>query len=135
MVAGKDFEPGEWETGSVGLDQDEGFADALPRESLEELGSQVRIGCILGVTYFCRGEPTPDNDRVGLRFGCLVPHASDLSFSREHSEHRWLTADETSEFLLDGHWLSELIQCSELDRLYMTKELRELHWSGDFETR
>ena len=60
--ADKDFAPGEWETGSGRLDQGEGFADAVRRESMEELGVEVRIECILGTTHFYRGEPTPDND-------------------------------------------------------------------------
>ena len=61
--ADKDFAPGEWETGSGRLDQGEGFADAVRRESMEELGVEVRIECILGTTHFYRGEPTPDNAR------------------------------------------------------------------------
>ena len=104
--ADKDFAAGEWETGSGRLDQGEGFADAVRRESMEELGTDVRIECILGTTHFYRGEPTPDNDMVGVSFGCSVPDESGLSFSDEHSEHRWMTAAEASEFLPDGHWLS-----------------------------
>ena len=51
----KDFAAGEWEAGSGRLDQGEGFADAVLRESIEELGTRVRIECILGTTHFYRG--------------------------------------------------------------------------------
>ena len=36
----KDFAAGEWETGSGRLDQGEGFADAVRRESMEELAGR-----------------------------------------------------------------------------------------------
>ena len=45
-----------------------------------------------------------------------------------------MTAAEASEFLPDGHWLSELVQRAEVFRRHMPRELRELHWSGGFET-
>ena len=112
----KDFAAGEWETGSGRLDQGEGFADAVRRESMEELAAEVRIECILGTTHFYRGDPTPENDMVGVSFGCSVPDESDMSFSSEHSEHRWMTAAEAAEFLPDGHWLSELVQRAEVFR-------------------
>ena len=133
--ADKDFAAGEWETGSGRLDQGEGFADAVRRESMEELAAEVRIECILGTTHFYRGDPTPENDMVGVSFGCSVPDESDMSFSSEHSEHRWMTAAEAAEFLPDGHWLSELVQRAEVFRQHMPRELRELHWSGGFETQ
>ena len=133
--ADKDFAAGEWETGSGRLDQGEGFADAVLRESMEELGTEIRIECILGTAPFYRGEPTPDNDMVGVSFGCSIPDESDLTFSGEHSEHRWMNAAEASEFLPDGHWLSRLAQRADKFREHMPKEIRELHWGGNFETQ
>ena len=131
----KDFAPGEWETGSGRLDQGEGFADAVLRESREELGVDARVECILGTTHFYRGEPTPDNDMVGVSFGCSIPDESALSFSEEHSEHRWMTSAEVSAFLPAGHWLAALIERAELFRRNMPVELRQLHWNGRFEPR
>ncbi len=130
----KDFAAGEWETGSGRLDQGEGFADAALRESKEELGVEARIEFILGTTHFYRGEPTPDNDMVGVSFGCSVPDETRLSFSEEHTEHRWMTCEEASDFLPSGHWLSALIRRAELFRQYMPQELRQLHWNGGFES-
>ena len=124
----RDFAPGQWETGSGRLEQGEGFLEALRRESLEELGLEVRIECVLGVTHFYRGESTPDNEMVGVSFGCSVPDASGLSISDEHSEHRWVTADEAAAFLPPGHWLSALIARAETFRRLMPEGLRRLHW-------
>ena len=131
----KDFAAGEWETGSGRLDQGEGFAEAVLRESREELGVNVRIECILGTTHFYRGDPTPDNDMVGVSFGCSIPDESALSFSGDHSEHKWMTVAEATDFLPNGHWLSALIRRAELFRQHMPRELRELHWNGSFESQ
>ena len=95
----RDFAPGEWETGSGRLEQGEGFIDAVRRELREELGLDVRIECILGMTHFYRGEPVPDNDVVGVSFACSIDDAASLSVSEEHSEHRWVTAEEATAFL------------------------------------
>ena len=129
----RDFAAGEWETGSGRLEQGEGFIQALRRECMEELGLEVRIECILGVTHFYRGRPDPANEMVGVSFGCSVPDASGLTLSDEHSEHAWMTAEEAAAFLPQGHWLSELVARAEAFRRLMPEELRRLHWTGDFE--
>ena len=92
----RDYAPGQWETGSGRLEQGEGFIDALRRESREELGREVRIECILGATHFYRGDAVPENEMVGLSFGCSIPDAAGLRVSDEHSEHRWVTADDAT---------------------------------------
>ena len=129
----KDYAPCQWESGSGRLEQGEGFIDALQRESREELGLDVRVECLLGVTHFYRGEPVPENEMVGVTFGCSVGDASDLALSDEHSEHRWVTAEEAVGFLPAGHWLAALILRAEAFRKSMPVELRRLHWDGDLE--
>ena len=129
----KDFAPGEWETGSGRLEQGEGFIQALRRESLEELGLEVRLECILGVTHFYRGAPDPANEMVGVSFGCSVADESGLSLSEEHSEHAWLTAEEAIAFLPANHWLGQLVARADALRMLMPEELRQLHWGGDIE--
>ena len=124
----RDFAPGQWETGSGRLEQGEGFLEALRRESREEFGLDVRVECLLGVTHFHRGEATPENEMVGVSFGCSVDDGSGLSISDEHSEHRWMTADEAAAFLPPGHWLSALIARAETFRRLMPEGLRRLHW-------
>lgn len=129
----KDFAPGQWEAGSGRLEQGEGFVDALRREAREELGLDVRIECLLGTTHFHRGEPVPENEMVGVSFGCSIADASGLSVSDEHSEHRWVTAEEARAFLPSDHWLVALITRAEAFREHMPVELRKLHWDGAFE--
>ena len=131
--ASRDFAPGEWETGSGRLEQGEGFLQALRRECLEELGLDVRIECILGVTHFYRGAADPENEMVGVSFGCSVGDASGLSLSDEHSEHRWVTAEGAAAFLPQGHWLTELIARADEFRTLMPEDLRRLHWTDDIE--
>lgn len=130
----KDYAPGQWESGSGRLEQGEGFMDALRRESREELGLDVRVECLLGVTHFYRGEPAPENEMVGVTFGCSVDDVSDLDLSDEHSEHRWVTAEEAVGFLPPDHWLTALILRAEAFREMMPVELRRLHWGGDLES-
>ena len=125
--------PGRWESGSGRLEQGEGFIDALRRESREELGLDVRIECLLGTTHFYRGESASENEVVGVTFGCSVDDVSGLDLSSEHSEHRWVTADEATSFLPSDHWLTALILRAEAFRQLMPEELRRLHWEGDLE--
>ena len=131
--ASKDFAPGEWETGSGRLEQGEGFLEALRRECLEELNLEVRVECMLGVTHFYRGASDPRNEMVGVSFGCSVADTSGFSLSEEHSEHRWVTAEEAEELVPPGYWLSTLLARAEAFRRLMPEEFRRLHWSGDFE--
>ena len=132
-AASKDFAPGQWESGSGRLEHGEGFIEALRRESREELGLDVRIECLLGTVHLYRGEMVPDNEMVGLTFGCSVEDASALNLSEEHSECRWVTAQEAAALLPSDHWLAALIARAEAFRELMPVELKMLHWQGDLE--
>ena len=129
----KDFAPGQWESGSGRLERGEGFIEALRRESRGELGFDVRIECLLGTVHLYRGAVVPDNEMVGVSFGCSVDDASGLRLSDEHSEHRWVTAEEAAALLPPDHWLIALIARAEAFRELMPVELRRLHWQGDLE--
>ena len=129
----KDYAPEQWESGSGRLEQGEGFIEALWRESREELGLDVRIECLLGTAHLYRGEAVPDNEMVGVSFGCSVDDASGLTLSDEHSEHRWVTAGEATALLPPDHWLIALMARAEEFRELMPVELRKLHWQGDLD--
>ena len=129
----KDFAPGQWESGSGRLEHGEGFIEGLRRESREELRLDVRIECLLGTVHLYRGEVVPDNEMVGVTFGCSVDDASALKLSDEHSEHRGVTAEEAEALLPPDHWLAALIARAEAFRGLMPVELRKLHWQGDLE--
>ena len=102
-------------------------------EAREELSLDVRIECLLGTTHFYRGEAIPDYEMVGVTFGCSGDDASGLTLSDEHSEHRWVAAEEATAVLPPAHWLSALITRAEAFRRLMPEEPRMLHWKGDFE--
>ena len=70
---------------------------------------------------------------VGVAFGCSVGDGSGLQLSDEHSEHRWVSAEEAAEFLPSDHWLYGSIRRAEAFRQLMPVELRMLHWKGDLE--
>ena len=129
----KDFAPGQWESGSGRLEQGEGSIEALQRESREELGLDVRIECLLGTVHLYRGEVVPDNEMVGVTFGCSVGDASGLNLSDEHSEHRWVTVEEAAALLPPSHWLIALIERAGAFRKLMPVELRKLQWKGNME--
>ena len=105
----KDFSPGEWKIGSGRLEQGEGFAEALKRESREKLGIELRAECIVGSTHFHRGEQRPENKLVGVIFGCSVPDDTEFILSEEHTDYRWMTADEARNFPQQAYWLASLM--------------------------
>ena len=129
----KDFEQGEWETGSGRLEQGEGFTEALKRESREELGIELRAECIVGTTHFFRGERRPENELVGVIFGCSVPDETEFILSKEHTDYKWMTADEARNFLQQDHWLASLIEQADKFRHSIPNAMRELYQAGDFE--
>jgi 8-oxo-dGTP diphosphatase len=95
----KDYAPGAWECVTGRLDQGEGFEDALHREVREELGVEVQVEAILGTTHFYRGTPDPKNELVGVVYLCLLNNPDAIHISQEHSEYRWLSADQALAFL------------------------------------
>ena len=129
----KDFAAGEWECVTGRLEQGEGFPEAVRREAREELGLDVRIECILGTSHFYRGEMLPENEMVGVVFGCSIDEPTGLRLSDEHSSYRWVTLAETQDFFPRAHWMGALIARAEAVRELVPDEFRQLHWKGDFE--
>ncbi len=95
----KDFAAGVWECVTGRLEQGEGYEDALVREVFEETGLTVRIDRILDTTHFYRGEPTRENELVGVLFLCTTRNPKAFGPSEEHVEHRWVTTDEAMALL------------------------------------
>ena len=108
--AEKDFGAGSWECVTGRVDQGEGFPEALHREVMEELGVVIQPDFILRTAHFYRGEAVPENEMVGVMVACSLNDPDAIQVSWEHSEARWVTADEAAELLPEGHWLAELIQ-------------------------
>lgn len=95
----KEFAPGAWECVTGRLEQGEGFEDAVHREVAEELGVSVRLNYLLGTTHFYRGPKRPEVELIGVVYGCTLEGNEDFRLSQEHSEARWLSAEEARKFL------------------------------------
>lgn len=113
----KDYAAGVWECVTGRLEQGEGFEHALQREVAEEIGTPVRLQCILGTTHFHRGSPSPANESVGVVYGCVLDNPDAVVRSGEHSEHRWVTAPEALRLLSADDpstcWMRGIIERSE----------------------
>ena len=129
----KDFAAGQWECVSGRVDQGESFLQAVRRETREELSLDVRIECLLGTAHFYRGDAIPENEMVGVHFGCSIDDSADLRLSEEHSAHKWVTAAEARTLFQPEYWLGALIARAQAFRDLMPDELRRLHWNGDFD--
>jgi 8-oxo-dGTP diphosphatase len=116
----KDYAPGVWECVTGRVDQGEGFEDALYREVREELGVEVQVEAILGTTHFYRGEPVPENELVGVVYFCSLRDPAAIHLSPEHSEFRWLPADQAMALLTASdpstQWARRVIERAEMLR-------------------
>lgn len=122
--AQKDFEARAWECVTGRVEQGESYEQALYREVREETGAEVRIEFLLATTHFYRGAPTPENELLGVLYGCTLEKHSEVTLGDEHSEMRWLTLAEIDQFLPEGHWLRRTVHKAEKMRRYIPEPLR-----------
>jgi len=110
----KDYAPGVWECVTGRVDQGEGFEDALHREVREELGAEVEVEHIVGTTHFYQGTPDPDHELIGVIYLCTLPDAGSIRLDDEHSEYRWLDAQQALDLLTapdpSTQWARRVIQ-------------------------
>ncbi len=132
-AAARDFQAGAWECVTGRVDQGESYEQALRREVDEEIGVQIRIEFIVAVTHFYRGDPIPENELLGVIYGCTIAGQVEPEFGLEHSEQRWVTVAEADALLPEGNWLREVIHRSELLRRLLPSELRESFHREGFE--
>ena len=93
----------------------------------------MRIECLLGTAHFYRGTTLPENEMVGVQFGCSVDDATGFKMSEEHSEYRWITAAEAKVLFTHPNFMGRLIARAESFRALLPLELRQSHWDGYFE--
>jgi len=129
----KDAGAGTWECISGRVDQGEGFTEAVHREVGEELGLQVQIDLIVGTEHFYRGEVKPENELLLVQFCCSVQEPAEIQLSWEHSEYRWVTAQEAEDLLPPDHWLGRVIRHAEAIRALLPEELLEYYRVQGFE--
>lgn len=131
--AQKDFKSGAWECVTGRVDQGESYTQALHREVMEEINAQVQIEFIIGLTHFYRGPADPENELLGVIFGCRLLPPGQVTFGYEHSEMRWVTAGEAPLMLGEDHWLSPTIQRAEQLKQYLPPELQRTFQQRGFE--
>jgi 8-oxo-dGTP diphosphatase len=120
----RDFQRGEWECLTGRVDQGESFTQALHREALEEIGVDIQIEFIIATTHFYRGEAKPENELLGVIYGCTIQDPSEARIGDEHSEQRWVSVEEAEKLLPAGHWLRNVIRRGEKLRALLPNELR-----------
>jgi 8-oxo-dGTP diphosphatase len=129
----KDFAAGQWECVTGRVEQGESFSEAVRREALEELGQAVHVEFIVGTTHFYRGVVGPEQEMVGVHYGCSVAEVQEIQLSHEHSAYRWVTVQEAEGLFPVGHWLRELIVRAEIMREFLPEELWQFHRTHGFE--
>lgn len=87
--------PGTWELVGGKLDFGESLEHALEREVFEEAGLHVAVQQLLYATTFLTA---PDRQVVIMTY-LAHPVATTVTLSEEHSDARWVTADEAQTLL------------------------------------
>ncbi|WP_368665992.1 NUDIX domain-containing protein [Exiguobacterium sp. SL-9] len=105
--------PGTWELVGGKLDFGETLEQALEREVFEEAGLHVAVRQLLYATTFL----TDPTRQVVIMTYLAHPIATNVTLSVEHSDARWVTADEAKTVLhrpilddLDSHDVWALLQ-------------------------
>lgn len=113
----KDFGAGVWECVTGRVNQGESFEEALHREVREEVGMKVQIERIVGTIHFYRGSAQPENETLGIVYGCIVQPTERVHLSAEHSAFRWVTVSEAQALLTaedpSTRWIRRVIQRAE----------------------
>lgn len=123
----KDYAGGQWECVTGRLEQGESFLQAARRETFEELGLEVHIEYVLGTTHFYRGDALPENEMVGVHYGCSIRGSMSIQLSDEHCAYQWVTAEQAEARFPAGHWLRDLIARAEVVRGLMPQELLQFY--------
>ena len=131
-VGDRDFKAGEWECVTGRVDQGESFEEALHREVQEEICGKVQIEFIVATTHFYRGEPKPENELLGMIYGCTALNPKEMCVGSEHSEGHWVSVDEAFNLLPDDHWLRLVLKRAETLKAELPNNLREIYQREGF---
>ncbi len=123
----RDFLPGSWECVTGRVDQGEGFEEALHREVMEETGAQVQIDFVIDTSHFFRGDSTPENELLAVRYACSIADRETVVIEAEHTEMHWMTADEIYALVPPTNWFHEIVRSAEIIRAHLTPELAEYY--------
>jgi 8-oxo-dGTP diphosphatase len=129
----RDFKGGEWECVTGRVEQGESYEQALHREVREEIGAEVQIQFLIATTHFYRGAVLPENELLGVIYGCTLMQVDQAHFGSEHSEQRWVTVEQAYALLPEQDWLRKVISRAETLRALLPVELRQRFRSQGFE--
>jgi 8-oxo-dGTP diphosphatase len=132
-AAERDFQAGAWECVTGRVDQGESYEQALHREVQEEIGARVQIEFLIGTTHFYRGIPVPENELLGVIYGCTIQNPLNIHFGSEHSEKRWVSVEEVESILPEGNWLRKVILKSERLKKMLPYDLKAAFQEEGFE--
>lgn len=118
---------GDWETVTGRLQHGESFEEGARREVFEEIGAAVELDFILGTAHFFRGNPSDENEALGVRYACTVADQDSIRLSPEHDSHLWVTPEEAASFLGPDHRVSRMIQRAEIVRAGLSADVVSLH--------
>jgi hypothetical protein len=97
----------------------------------------VQIEHILGTTHFYRGSFSLENELVGVIYLCSLAEPESIHISTEHSEYRWLTADQALDLLSatdpSTQWARRVIQRAEVIRPMLPEDLVNSQRKTSFE--
>lgn len=88
-----DYLPTIWEDPMGRMKQFEEPEVALRREVKEETGLEIEVVKPLAVFHDYRGEPTAENEWVGVVYWCRT-RTEEVALSGEHSAYQWLLPQE-----------------------------------------
>ncbi len=133
----KDFGANTWECITGRLNQGEWFEEAVHREVYEELRAKVQIDFIIGTSHLYRGEKRLENEMVMVNYCCTISNPDTIQLSSEHSEHRWVTAEEAYNLLSESgsatKWLKQSIERAETVKSIISPELQYYYRTTGFE--
>lgn len=113
-VKTKDFASDVWECVTGRVEQGESYIDALNREVQEEIGVSVAPICLLGVTHFFRGAVEPQNELLGVVFGCELPENAPILLNDEHDAYCWVTYQQARSVLCaedpSTQWMKRVLE-------------------------
>jgi ribosomal protein S18 acetylase RimI-like enzyme/8-oxo-dGTP pyrophosphatase MutT (NUDIX family) len=132
-AAHRDAGGGAWECVTGRVNQGEGFSEAVRREVREELGIEVQVEFIIGTSHLYRGDERPENELVGVLYGCSIDDPEAIKVSDEHSEHHWVTVEEARDRFSGAHWLVRMIERAEAIRSLLSPELLDFYTANGFE--
>jgi 8-oxo-dGTP diphosphatase len=121
----KDFGAEMWECVTGRVDQGEGYEEALHREVREEINIEIQPEFLIATTHFYRGAPVPENELLGVMYGCTPISLDGFRISAEHSEYRWMRAEEVYVMLPKGNWLRNIIERAEQLKQHTPASLRQ----------